>query len=63
VLFLAGGRSEILGASLQERQARLYPSAQIEVIAGGGHDFAWTHSAETVSAIRRYLGRVAGGAR
>ena len=63
VLFLAGARSEILGPTLQVRQASLYPSAEIEVIAGGGHDFAWTHSTETVTAIRRYLGRVTGGAR
>lgn len=63
VLFLAGERSEILGASLQRRQLDVYPSATLEIVAGGGHDFAWTHSAETVRAIRRYFGQMNGGTR
>ena len=62
VLFLAGERSEILGASLQRRQLNVFPNARLEVIGEAGHDFHWTHSAATVGAIGRYVSTLIGGA-
>jgi proline iminopeptidase len=61
VLFLAGSRSEIQGASLQELQVQRFPSATLHVITGAGHDVAWVKAAETVTHIRAYLDALRAG--
>jgi proline iminopeptidase len=58
VLFVAGGKSEVVGPALQERQRQLYPASQLVTIAGVGHDVAWARTAETLAAIRTYLTEV-----
>jgi proline iminopeptidase len=55
VLFIAGGRSEVLGESLQRDQIKAYPNAALTVIPDAGHDVHWTETAKVVSAIRAYL--------
>jgi proline iminopeptidase len=63
VLFIAGGKSEVLGPSLQREQVKEYPSASLAVIQGEGHDVHWTQPAQTVSLIHNYLSaRAAAGA-
>ncbi len=63
VLFLAGSESDVLGASLQQEQVNRYPTASLHVIAGAGHEVAWTHAAEVLTHIRAYLNTQNGGAR
>ncbi len=60
VLFIAGGRSEVVGESLQREQVKDYPVASLVVIPGEGHDVHWTQPARTVSLIRGYLTARAG---
>jgi proline iminopeptidase len=59
VLLIAGGRSEVLGVPLQEEQRPLYRNAVLKVVAGGGHDVHWTHTAEVMEQIRLFLGTAA----
>jgi proline iminopeptidase len=58
VLFIAGGDSEVVGPTLQERQRQLYPASALVTIPGAGHDVAWTRTAETLASIRSYLAGV-----
>lgn len=60
VLFIAGERSEILGASLQAQQVQHYPAASLIVVPGVGHDVTWVKAADVVSHIRTYLDTVIG---
>ena len=58
VLFVASELNEVIGVAFQERQRAFYPSTTLVTIAGSGHDFPWTHPAETLAAIHAYLGTV-----
>jgi proline iminopeptidase len=62
VLLIAGARSEVLGVPLQEAQLPLYRNAQLKVVAGGGHDVHWTHTADVLAHIRAFLAQSAQGA-
>ena len=62
VLFITGGLSEVLGASLQTEQVKQYPSATLEVVSGAGHDVAWVKAADVLALIRPYLAARKGGA-
>src|SRR5688500_6027406 len=62
VLFITGGLSEVLGASLQTEQVKQYPDATLEVVSGAGHDVAWVKAADVLSLIRPYLAARKGGA-
>lgn len=55
VLFIAGARSEVLGESLQREQVLHYPSAELRVVAGAGHDVAWVKTEEVLAHVRQYL--------
>ena len=55
VLFVAGGRSEVLGEAFQRGQMTRYPSASIQVVPNAGHDVHWTHARDVQQAIRTYL--------
>ncbi len=61
VLLIAGGRSEVLGVPLQEEQRPLYRNAVLKVVAGGGHDVHWTHTAEVMEQIRLFLAAASAG--
>ena len=56
VLFIAGALSEVQGASLQNDQMHVFPSASLIVIDGAGHDVQWVKTAQVVTEIRAYLG-------
>jgi proline iminopeptidase len=55
VLFIAGAWSEVLGASLQQKQILRYPAASLQVVDGAGHDVAWVKAAEVLTQVRAYL--------
>jgi len=61
VLFIAGSLSEVLGPSLQVKQALHYSSASLDVVDGAGHDVAWVKAAEVVTISRAYLDARKGG--
>lgn len=61
VLFIAGAWSEVLGASLQEKQVLEYPTASLVVVDGAGHDVAWVKTPEVLTHIRTYLEARKGG--
>jgi pimeloyl-ACP methyl ester carboxylesterase len=58
VLFIASALNEVIGVAFQERQRQFFPAADLVTIANAGHDMQWTHPAETLAAIRAYLGTV-----
>lgn len=62
VLFIAGERSEVLGASLQAEQLKKFKSATLQVISGAGHDVAWVKASDVVVRLRAYLNARVGGA-
>jgi proline iminopeptidase len=55
VLFEASDENTVIGIEFQQKQMRFYPDAALAVIAGAGHDFPWTHPAETVAPVLSYL--------
>lgn len=61
VLFVTGSRSEVLGEPLQRDQVLLYPAASLVVVAGAGHDVAWTNAPEVLAHVRAYLDTLKGG--
>ena len=63
VLFVTGGLSEVLGASLQQEQMQHYPAASLAVVAGAGHDVAWVKAGDVLNLIRPYLAARKGGAK
>ena len=63
VLFIAGSQSDVLGPALQVSQVLRYPDASLAIVAGAGHEVAWTHAADVVTHIRAYLNARNGGAR
>jgi proline iminopeptidase len=56
VLFVASARNEVIGVAFQERQKQFFPAANLVTIPDSGHDMQWTHPAESLAAIRAYLG-------
>ena len=62
VLFITGGLSEVLGASLQTEQVKQFNNAKLEVVNGAGHDVAWVKAADVLALIRPYLAARKGGA-
>ena len=58
VLFVGSELNEVTGAAFHARQRAVYPSSTLVTITGSGHDFQWTHAAETLAAIHAYLGTV-----
>ena len=55
VLFEASSDNTVIGTAFQQRQMRFYGNARLEVIAGAGHDFPWTHAAPSVAKVFSYL--------
>ena len=55
VLFIAGECNTWIGPSLQEKHAKLYPNARLEVISDAGHDTFWDNPEETIEVIRSFL--------
>jgi proline iminopeptidase len=63
VLLIAGGRSEVLGPTLQEEQRALYGNATVKTVADGGHDVHWTHTAAVMTLVHDALRPAQGAAR
>jgi proline iminopeptidase len=55
VLFEASERNTVTGVAFQRRQMRFYPSAELAVIAGVGHDFPWKEPEASLRPIVSYL--------
>jgi proline iminopeptidase len=58
VLFVGSELNEVIGAAFQRRQMAAYPSAELAVIAGAGHDHQWTHPEATLRPIFSYLAAI-----
>jgi proline iminopeptidase len=58
VLFEASELDEVLGVAFQKRQMTAYPSAELAVVAGAGHDHAWTQPEGTLRPVFDYLARI-----
>ena len=56
VLFLAGSCNTVIGEAQQRRHMRYFPNAELEVIEGAGHTMFGEKPAESLAAVRRYLG-------
>lgn len=54
VLVQASVDNPLTGVAFQERQARFYANAEV-VVVPGGHHHPWTHPAETLRPVLRYL--------
>jgi proline iminopeptidase len=61
VLFMTGALSDVLGASLQTVQMKAYPSAQLIVVDGVGHELQWRQPSTVVGHIRNYINSRKGG--
>lgn len=55
VLFLTTECNRLIGKSHQEKQARFFPNAHIEIVKGSGHSMFAERPAESVEAVRAYL--------
>lgn len=58
VLFEASELNTVIGVEFQQKQMQFYPDARLAVIAGAGHDFPWTHAAETLAPVLSYLASI-----
>jgi proline iminopeptidase len=58
VLFEASEENTVTGVAFQKRQMRFYPSAELAVIAGAGHDHAWTRPEQTLRPVVSYLAEI-----
>lgn len=59
VHLVASSRNEVIGVDFQARQSAFFANPTMSVVDGGGHDFPWTHPAETAAAIRTTLDQIA----
>ena len=57
VLLLWGDADPISPVSVGEKLAQCLPDARLHVLAGGGHDLAFTHAAQVAALIDRHLGQ------
>ena len=55
VLFLTGACQTTIGADWQERQMAFYPSAELVVIPGAGHEMLYENATDSTGAVRAYL--------
>jgi pimeloyl-ACP methyl ester carboxylesterase len=58
VLFEAGELSEVIGPAFQRRQMTAYPTAELAVVAGAGHDFQWTQPEAALRPALAYLDKI-----
>jgi proline iminopeptidase len=58
VLFIASELNEVIGADFQRRQLTAYPSAELAIVGGVGHDFPWTQPDATLRFINSYLTKI-----
>jgi proline iminopeptidase len=55
VLFLATECNQLIGKGHQEKQAKFFPHAKIEIIKGSGHSMFGEKPAESIGVVRKYL--------
>lgn len=55
VLILASECNQITGRKHQEKQAKFFPNAKLEIIKGSGHSMFGERPAESISVVRKYL--------
>lgn len=55
VLFLATDCNQLIGKSQQEKQAKFFPNAKIEVIKGSGHAMFGEKPKESIGIVREYM--------
>jgi proline iminopeptidase len=57
VLFLCGSENVLIGPEHQKSHIKLFPEAEMAVVAGAGHSMFGEKPAESMDAVRRFLGR------
>lgn len=56
---MTGECQKVIGAEYQERQMTFFPSAELAVIQGAGHEMFAENPEVSIHAVRRYLNTTA----